>query len=144
MKEIHNTSKLNPLILVVLVMTFTGLTKLSNAQVLNHITISPANPTSTDSIKIITDFSYFGNCSFGMVYSYSSINDSVIYIAPTYCGYGDSTLCTSIDTLTLGPFQEGNYALIIDFHQGSVCPISDFDAQLVQFDTIDGWRSNFN
>lgn len=107
----------------------------SPAQVVNQVTIIPSNPTATDSIRVISDFSFFGNCTYNLVYLYSYLTDSTIHIFPTYCGYGDSTLCTSIDTFTVGPYPAGNYVVSIEYHQGSICPISGFDAVIAQFDT---------
>ncbi|MBK7966176.1 MAG: T9SS type A sorting domain-containing protein [Bacteroidetes bacterium] len=107
----------------------------AQAQVVNQITILPANPTSTDTLYVVTDFSYFGNCSFSLVGYYYYIQDSTIHVLPTYCGYGDSTLCTSIDTLKLETYPANNYVINIEFHQGSVCPFSHFDATIAQFDT---------
>ncbi|MBK9636875.1 MAG: T9SS type A sorting domain-containing protein [Bacteroidetes bacterium] len=107
----------------------------SQAQVVNQITIIPSNPTSSDTISVITNFSYYGDCSFGLVGYYYYLQDSTIYILPTYCGYGATTLCTSIDTLKLETFPAENYIISIEFHQGSVCPFSHFDATIAQFDT---------
>jgi Secretion system C-terminal sorting domain len=107
----------------------------TQAQVVNQITILPTNPTSADTLSVIVDFSYFGNCSFGLVGYYYYVQDSTIHILPTYCGYGDSTLCTSIDTLKLETYPANNYNINIEFHQGSICPFSHFDATIAQFDT---------
>lgn len=107
----------------------------AHAQVVNQITILPTNPTSTDTLYVVTDFSYFGNCSFGLVNYFYYIQDSTIHVLPTYCGYGDSTWCTSIDTLKLEPYPANNYIISIEFHQGSICPFSHFDATIAQFDT---------
>jgi hypothetical protein len=105
------------------------------AQVVNKIIITPANPTETDTISIISDFSYRGSCAFGLVYSYTTLVDSTILIMPTYCGYWDTTLCNSVDTFKVGPFPARKYQISIDYHQGSVCPISNFDAVIHQLDT---------
>jgi hypothetical protein len=106
------------------------------AQVVNQVQIIPSNPSAADSIYAVTDFSYYGNCSFGLVYNYVWVTDSTIHAMPTYCGYGDSTLCNSIDTLSLGVYPSGNYIVSIEFHQGSICPASGFDATLAYFDTV--------
>jgi len=111
------------------------LSTLSLAQVVNSITIIPSNPSTTDTIKIISDFSYFGNCSFGLVSQYTWFTDSTIHVEPTYCGYGATTLCNSIDTFNIGTYPIANYIIRIDYHQGSVCPFSGFDATIAQFDT---------
>jgi hypothetical protein len=104
-------------------------------QTLNQISILPANPTSADSICIITDFTYYGSCTYGMVGVYASQSDTSLHIAPTYCGYGSDTLCNSIDTFKIGPFASGNYTMHIEFHQGSICPFSGFDALIYTYDT---------
>ena len=107
----------------------------AQAQVVNQITMIPANPTSGDTISVITNFSYYGNCSFGLVGYYYYLQGSTINILPTYCGYGASTLCNSIDTLKLETYPAGNYIINFEFHQGSICPFSGFDATIAQFDT---------
>lgn len=106
------------------------------AQQVNQMTILPSNPTSNDTIRIISDFSYFGECSYGMVYSYHDLIDTLLLIMPTYCGYWLTTPCNSIDTFIIGTLPAGNYTLRIEYHQGSVCPISGFDATIAQFDTL--------
>ncbi|NUN99084.1 MAG: T9SS type A sorting domain-containing protein [Saprospiraceae bacterium] len=105
------------------------------AQTVNQISIIPTNPTASDTIFIISDLSYRGNCPFGLVYSYTDVTDSLIQIFPTYCGYWDTTLCNSVDTFKIGPFPNGDYHIRIQYHQGSICPISNFDATIYQVDT---------
>ncbi|MBL0341861.1 MAG: hypothetical protein IPP71_13540 [Bacteroidetes bacterium] len=94
----------------------------SKSQVINQLTITPSNPTATDTITVIWDLTYTGNCAFGMVSVYSFVNDSTITIAPTYCGYNDTTVCNTVDTFRIGPFATGNYTIHMEIHQGSVCP----------------------
>lgn len=105
------------------------------AQGVNQITIIPANPTATDTIYVISDLTYFGNCTFGLVHHSAYLAGSNILIIPTYCGYFDTTLCNSVDTFRVGPYPAGNYAITIDYHQGSICPVSGFDATIFQADT---------
>lgn len=107
----------------------------SRSQVINQLTIIPANPTATDTITVIWDLTYNGNCTFGMVSVYSFTVDSTIYIAPTYCGYFDTTICNSIDTFKIDPLMQGNYTLNLEIHQGSICPVSGFDATIAEVDT---------
>lgn len=118
-------------------MILAGAFHLANAQSVNSIRISPSEPTTLDTILVISDFSYYGACEYGLVYEYSHTDDTSIYLAPTYCGYflQDSVLCQSIDTFKVGPLTTGTYALNIEYHQGSVCPISGFDATIAEFDT---------
>jgi len=127
--------------------TVFGLATTTIAQVINQIVISPAKPTAIDTISVISNFTYYGNCSYGLVYSNASLTGSTINITPTYCGYGDSTLCNSIDTFKIGPYPIGNYTISIEYHQGSICPISGFDAIIAKFDTtltVKGTTSTLN
>jgi len=106
------------------------------SQVLNQLTISPSNPVETDTIYIISDFSYRGDCDFGLIDYWISLQpDSSIILNPLYCGYWDSTQCSRIDTFRLGTYSKGSHPLNIMFHQGSGCPYSDFEAIIYQFDT---------
>lgn len=105
------------------------------AQTVNQVTILPSNPTPGDTIRVISDFSYQGNCSFGMVGIYMDVVNDTIRIFPTYCGYGDTTPCNSIDTFEIPPLPANTYTIIIEYHQGSVCPFSGFDITLLQTDT---------
>lgn len=118
-----------------LLFLFLFISMYSRGQVINQISFSPANPTDTDTIFIYSDFSYNGNCSFGLVSLYDYIVGNTIYVVPTYCGYGDSTVCNSLDTLKMGPYPAGNYFFTVQYHQGSVCPLSGFDATIGQYDT---------
>jgi hypothetical protein len=108
------------------------------AQGINAIRVLPAEPTSADTLYVITDFSYYGDCSYGLVYNYTYRSGMTVHVLPTYCGYflQDSVLCQSVDTLKLDPIAQGIYDLRIEFHQGSICPISDFDATLVTYDSV--------
>lgn len=107
---------------------------LSRAQSINQISIYPSHPSSHDTVHLISDFSYYGNCTYGLVSAAVLQNDSVIEIYPEYCGYGASTLCHAVDTFTMGVLGEGNYNIILEYHQGTVCA-GGFDAVIASFDT---------
>ena len=77
---------------------------------------------------MISTITYSGNCSYGLVYTYTATAGDTIQIMPTYCGYDFSTTCTSTDTFKIPPLGLGNYIIEMEYHQGSVCPISNFDA----------------
>lgn len=123
------------LILLFVVMVAT-ISFASGQAIISNINIVPGNPSPNDTIYIIYDISYQGNCQFGLVDTYISETDSSIYVMPLYCGYWDSTWCNRIDTIKLGLFPEGNHAIHVEYHQGSVCPISNFDATIAGFDTV--------
>ena len=108
----------------------------TTAQTVNQITIYPTNPAFSDTIYVVSDFSYNGNCTYGMTYLQSWMIGSSVYLLPTYCGYGAPTSCNSIDTFKIDPLPDGIYNINIEYHQGSVCPVSGFDATIAQFDTI--------
>lgn len=121
---------------VILILTIvTAFITTTIGQTVNQITIIPSNPTPTDTIYVISDFSFYGNCSYGLVNSNTNLVGSIIYITPQYCGYGDTTLCNSIDTFKIEPLPNANYTISIDYHQSSVCPIGSFDDIIAQFDT---------
>ena len=119
----------------ILLSCFICLSVFTKAQVVNQLQIYPSSPTSSDSIYIVSDFSYYGNCAYGLVSLYTFLTDTTIHIVPTYCGYGDPTLCNSIDTFVVGPYPAGHYAIVIEYHQGSICPLSGFDALIANADT---------
>jgi hypothetical protein len=106
------------------------------AQKVNQITIYPTNPKNNDTIYIISDLSYHGNCTYGLLNTNIIIKDSVIHITPFYCGYLDSTLCSSIDTFKIAPLTKGKFSVKIEYHQGSICPVSNFDEIIAKFDTM--------
>lgn len=108
--------------------------QLTFGQGVNNITIQPSNPTATDTVFVISDFSYYGNCSFGLVHYTASQSGSVIDILPEYCGYGLSTLCNAVDTFSVGVLPDGNYTINLEYHQGTVCAGS-FDTIIANFDT---------
>jgi hypothetical protein len=107
-------------ILNILLILFIG-TQMSYGQIVNSASLHPNSPTSTDTILVISDFSYFGNCTVGLVNYTTNQTNFVIDIHPEYCGYGDSTWCNVIDTFSLGVLPVGNYTINIEYHQGTVC-----------------------
>ena len=103
-------------------------------QVVNDIIIEPSNPIANDTIFVVSDFSYNGNCAAGIVNSQINQSGSVINIYPEYCGFGDSTLCNAVDTFYLGVLPFGNHTINIEYHQGTVCA-GNFDTIIANFDT---------
>ncbi len=116
-------------------MLLLALQSFASAQTVNQLSIFPAQPNSNDTIFVVSDLSYRGNCDFGLVYTYSQMVGNTVELYPTYCGYWDTTSCNSIDTFKIAPLPNGNYTLRIQYHQGSICPISDFDATIFELDT---------
>ena len=88
--------------------------QLTFGQGVNNITIQPSNPTATDTVFVISDFSYYGNCAVGLVNEDIIQSGTVINIYPEYCGFGGSTLCNSVDTFSLGVLPIGNYIVNIE------------------------------
>jgi len=96
-----------------------------------QVTVVPSNPSPSDTILVITNLTYSGNCTYGMVGSYTSTTGNTVFIMPTYCGYGShTTTCNETDTIKINPLSLGHYTFHIEFHQGSVCPLSGFDITL--------------
>lgn len=101
-------------------------------QSVSQLTITPANPGPNDIIYITSTLTYSGNCSYGLVYTNTTVTGSSLVVMPTYCGYGFTTTCSSTDTFSLGPLPVGSYEVQMEYHQGSICPISNFDATIAQ------------
>lgn len=106
------------------------------AQTLHHIRMWPPQPRANDTLYLFSDFSFLGNCSYGLIEFYTSLTDTTLFAMPLFCGYGDSTPCRSIDTLKIAPLAAGRYRLKLEYHQGSICPYSGFDATLLQYDSV--------
>lgn len=107
-------------ILILSLLTVIGSTNILG-QTVNSINILPSNATSTHDISVVSDFSYFGNCNVGLVNYLASEFNFVINIYPEYCGYGDTTLCNSIDTFSIGVLPAGTYTVNLEYSQGTVC-----------------------
>jgi len=131
--SVHKTKNMRVSIVLIFVTCLLG-GQITFGQIVNDITIQPSNPTTNDTVFVISDFSYYGNCAVGLVNSQINQSGSVINIYPEYCGFGDSTLCNAIDTFSLGVFPTGNYTVNIEYHQGTVCAGS-FDTIIANFDT---------
>ena len=121
--------------IIITLILVTGITVTAKSQVISQLIIRPESPTEKDTISVISNFTFYGNCSFGLVDYNTHLDGSTIQITPFYCGYADPTLCNSVDTFKLGPFPTGLYNINIEYHQGSICPISDFDQIISQYDT---------
>jgi hypothetical protein len=98
------------------------------AQASATFTVFPSSPAPSDSLRVVTNVTYSGNCSYGMVHSSYAVSGSTINIYVLYCGHGSTTTCNEQDTIFIAPQPAGKYTVNIDYHQGSVCPISGFDA----------------
>ena len=63
-----------------------GIAATASSQVINKIIIGPSNPTEHDTISVISNFTFYGNCSFGLVDYSVHLIGSTIQIAPFYIG----------------------------------------------------------
>src|SRR5687767_8969404 len=84
-------------------------------QTVSQLTIQPLNPKPTDVISIISKINYQGNCSYGLVHTNTSVAGSTVQIMPLYCGHGQTTTCTEVDTFRIGPFPAGYYQIEIEY-----------------------------
>ena len=107
---------------------------LSLGQSINSISIHPTHPTSNDTIFLVSQFTFYGNCSAGMINAPINQSGSTITVSPEYCGYGGFTLCYSTDTIVIGILTSGSYQINIEYHQGTVCGGS-FDTIIANYDT---------
>lgn len=106
----------------------------SFAQGVNSVSILPSNPTSTDTVYVASNFTYYGDCSAGLVHYDTLFLGSTIQILPEYCGTGMTVPCTAIDTFCLGVLPAGSYSIELEYHYGTVCAGSN-DTILATYNT---------
>ncbi|HLG36116.1 MAG TPA: T9SS type A sorting domain-containing protein [Bacteroidia bacterium] len=104
--------KTHPLTFAIVLMTFLGASN-SEAQPagIDSLKIIPTNPTTNDTVKVIS-YTHWGiNPCLLTSSSINTVNDSITVVA-IHGGFGNLQPCSSIDTLTIGVLNAGNYELI--------------------------------
>ncbi|HIA37586.1 MAG TPA: hypothetical protein EYN89_12860, partial [Flavobacteriales bacterium] len=110
-------------------MLLTCLTSNLTAQVTDSLEIIPANPTTTDTVKVICYTTWMSvvpgqPCGYPLLNSSLNINNNEIDVYKTPLDSVDSNyivlwvLCNSIDTITVGRLNAGTYDLT--YHLGSI------------------------
>ncbi len=100
------------------------------------IQFHPANPTTSDSIMVVMDFSFqFVNCYYGIVLNEDYIYDDRIDFYPEFCpgSSQDSLFCITSDTLYLEPLAFGFYDINVYVGLTGQCPVGN---NYIGLDTI--------
>lgn len=88
------------------------------AQQINSLTIIPANPTTTDTIKVISSTG-FSSMSCNLTGSSVSVSSDSVIISATHTQGMLPATCTSVDTLTIGRLSAGTYVVYYTLNWGS-------------------------
>jgi hypothetical protein len=86
----------------------------------------PENPTTADSIKVIS-FTTFSSGGCHMTDSSIDIAGSTITIVATHYAGIATVICHSVDTINLGKVNSGTYELIYQIKTGTFPGVSDTD-----------------
>jgi len=97
---------------------------------IDSIAILPPNPTTTDTVKVIS-YTSFGYTPCSLANPSFNIVDTNITVYTSYTTGIAPTLCTSIDTLTIGKLNVGNYELT--FHLADTAPPTTYDIDTIIF-----------
>ncbi|MCY7363574.1 MAG: T9SS type A sorting domain-containing protein [Ignavibacteria bacterium] len=90
-----------------------------NAQWINSLTISPANPTTNDSIFIYADCSFpSGSCDEHSQTLY--ISAGYIYGQATHCLGMLTFICSTTDTFKIIPLPAGTYSFLFNANAGTL------------------------
>jgi hypothetical protein len=93
---------------------------------IDSLKIIPANPTANDIVKIIAFTSWYINPCTLTSYSLNDTNNQITVIA-IHSGAGIFMPCSSIDTLTIGVLNAGNYELTYNLADTFWTVIYDID-----------------
>jgi len=96
---------------------FTCIGFFANGQWIQSLTITPANPTSTDTITILAECS-FPAAGCDMHTQYVSIVGSDIYASALHCLGVLTVICPYTDTIIINPLPIGNYTFYFQLDAG--------------------------
>lgn len=119
--------KRHQLTLGTLLLTF-FLTGNLKAQTIDSLKIIPTNPTTNDTVKVIT-YTTFPNSSCNLTGSSINIIDSTINVYASHFQGGWPSICNSIDTLTIGKFNARTYEL--QYHLTDTAPPTTYDIDTI-------------
>jgi hypothetical protein len=89
----------------------------ATAQWINSLTMQPAAPTSSDTIRVYADVSFpSGGCDDKMVNQ--SVSGNVIFANALHCLGQLTFICNTTDTFTILPLPAGNYTFIFQVDAG--------------------------
>ena len=92
-----------------------------------NIQFYPPNPTETDTVMVVMDFSFqFVNCDYGIVTNGSYVFEDRIDFYPEFCpGWQDSTYCETSDTLYLTDLDAGIFDVSVYVGLTGQCPVGN-------------------
>lgn len=117
--------KTHQLILAALLFTF-FLSSNSKAQTIDSLKIIPTNPTTADTIKVII-YTFYSTSPCGLdTIAFDTIGNQIL-VSATAQLFDGAAPCYSIDTLTIGLLNAGDYELICDLSTDTPQTIYDTD-----------------
>lgn len=101
-----------------------------NAQVINSLNIIPSQPTENDVVEVVAH-TYFPYSGCPMISSSVNISGNSIDVVALHSMGMLTTICSSIDTLTIGMLSPGSYQLI--YHLGDQGWTVIYDTDTINF-----------
>lgn len=107
---------------------------------IQNLFIIPSNPTTHDTVKVVAETVFpSGGCELTWS-TYGILNGTIDVYAQHTLGMA-TYICTSIDTLTLGTLESGNYNLLYHLSCMPYPPNSDLDSIYFTVQTYTGWET---
>ena len=128
--------KIYKLTIVTLLFTFI-LTNSLKGQTIDSLVVLPANPTSTDSINVIS-YTSFNYLSCPVDSSSINISNDTITLYGFYTPSMAAALCNSIDTMAIGILNYGTYILIYHLIDDLLLNTNDIDTITFTVDLSNG------
>lgn len=89
----------------------------TNAQWINSISVFPANPTTSDQIKVLVNINFSSGSCDAHTQSHSN-SGNTIYATALHCLGPLTFICNHTDTFTIGTLAQGNYNFIFNVNEG--------------------------
>lgn len=106
---------------IISLIIFLSLANMANAQSITSFNITPANPTSTDTIRIIIECTFpNGSCEGSVTGTIQTGN--TIYADAMHCMGMLTVICTDFDTVIIPPQSVGQYTFIYSLSAGQGIP----------------------
>ncbi len=108
--------KIYPLLLLIVSSTF-----FSNAQTVTSFSVTPVNPTTDDTVKVIIESMFpYGSCD-GTA-SLTGISGNTIIVDAFHCMGMLTVICTDYDTILIPPLASGQYSFVFILSAGQGIP----------------------
>jgi len=103
---------------------------INNSRTIDSLKIIPNNPTTNDTVKVIS-YTMHPNSDCSLTNSSVSITNDTITVNASYTLGMLPTICNSIDTLTIGVLNAGTYELT--YHLADTAPPTTYDIDTIMF-----------